>query len=77
VLSDGGLENRNMELVDEESNILVWKTVAKTHIRDQDIDGMAILKCLLRIYGMKLWTGLVQDKAQSQALVNSHEPWRS
>jgi hypothetical protein len=45
VLSDeGGLEDWNMELTDEESNILVWITVAKTHMGDQDIDGMVILK---------------------------------
>jgi hypothetical protein len=45
VLSDEGmLEDRNMELVHEESNILVCKTVAKTHMGDQDIDGMVILK---------------------------------
>jgi len=45
VLSDeGGLEDGNMEIGDEESNILVWKTVAKTHIGDQDIDGIVILK---------------------------------
>jgi len=45
VLSDeGGLEDWNMELLDEESNILVWKTKAKTHMGDQDIDGMVILK---------------------------------
>jgi len=40
VLADeGGLEDQNMELVDEESNILVWKTVAKTHMGDQDMMG--------------------------------------
>jgi hypothetical protein len=45
VLSDGGgLEDQNMELVEGESNILVWKTVAKTHMGDQDIDGVVILK---------------------------------
>lgn len=36
---EGGLEDQNMELVDEESNILVWKTVAKTHMGDQDMMG--------------------------------------
>jgi len=36
-------------------------------------DGKVMLKWLLRIYGMKLWTGMVQNKAQSLALVTSHE----
>jgi len=45
VLTDeGGPEDWNMELVDKELKISVLKTVAKTHMGDQDIDGMVILK---------------------------------
>jgi len=45
VLTDeGGLEDWNMELVDEEFKISVLKTVAKIRMGDQDIDGMVILK---------------------------------